>query len=84
MNEEIIKFIDSEIEKQIFYRYKSPIFQEDVNSDNILVSNIVSSYGKKYKYFIGYLYDDYRDKPLTIMYVKTSAYVKDYDENRLG
>ena len=28
MNEEIIKFIDSEIEKQIFYRYKSPIFQK--------------------------------------------------------
>ena len=38
---------------------------------------------KKYKYFIGYLYDDYKIKPL-YMLPKTSAYVKDYDEKTKG
>ena len=31
---------------------------------------------KNYKYFIGYLYDDYKVKPLHIMLPKTSKYVK--------
>ena len=31
------------------------------------------------KYFIGYLYDDHKVKPLHIMLFKTSAYVKSYD-----
>ena len=33
MNEEITTFGDIEIEKQKSYRYKSPIFLEDVNTD---------------------------------------------------
>ena len=36
---------------------------------------------KNYKYFIGYLYNDNNKvKPLHIMFPKTSAYVKSYDE----
>ena len=35
---------------------------------------------ERIKYFIGYLYDDYKIKPLHIMLHKTSAYVKDYDK----
>ena len=34
---------------------------------------------KNYKYFIGYLYDDYKVKPLHIMLPKTREYVKSYD-----
>ena len=34
---------------------------------------------KTYKYFNGYLYNDYKGKPLYIMLPKTSAYVKRYD-----
>ena len=34
---------------------------------------------KRYKYFIGYLYNDYKFKPLHIMLPKTSAYLKSYD-----
>ena len=34
---------------------------------------------KNYKYFIGYLYNDNKVKPLHIMLPKTSAYVKSYD-----
>ena len=34
---------------------------------------------KSYKYFIGYLYNAHKVKPLHIMLPKTSAYVKSYD-----
>ena len=34
---------------------------------------------KNYKYFIGYLYDDYKIKPLYIMLPKTKTYVKIFD-----
>ena len=34
---------------------------------------------KSYKYIIGYLYNEYRVKPLHIMLPKTIAYVKNYD-----
>ena len=33
-----------------------------------------------YKCFTGYLYDDYKVKPLYIMLPETSTYVKSYDE----
>ena len=34
---------------------------------------------KTYKYFIGYLYNDNKVKPLPIMLPKTSVHVKDFD-----
>ena len=34
---------------------------------------------KNYKNFIGYLYGDYKIKPLHIVFSKTRAYVKSYD-----
>ena len=34
---------------------------------------------KNYKYFIGYLNNDHKIKPLHIMLPKTSVYVKSYD-----
>ena len=34
---------------------------------------------KNYKHFTGYLYDDYKIKPLHIMLPKTSTYVKGDD-----
>ena len=43
------------------------------------MSNKISSGEKNDKYFIGYLYDDYKIKLLNIMLLKTSAYVKSYD-----
>ena len=44
-----------------------------------MVSNKISSGENNYNYFIGYLCDDYKIKPLHIMLPKTSAYVKRYD-----
>ena len=59
--------------------YKSPIFLEDVDIENVLASNNISSAEKNYKYFIGYLCDDYKIKLLHMMLPKKSVYEKRYD-----
>ena len=51
----------------------------DVDVEKVLVSNKISLSEKNYKYFIGYLYNGNKVKPLNIMLTKTSAYVKMYD-----
>ena len=65
--------------KKIFYFYKSPVFKKDVDIVKALVTKKISFGGKIYKYFIGYLHNDFKVKPLDIMVLKTSAYAKSYD-----
>ena len=77
MSKEILTLGD--IEKNKFYSHKSPIYLENVDFEKVLVSNKISSGEKIYKYFTGYLYNDYKVKPLYIMVPKTSSYVKGYD-----
>ena len=72
-------FGDTEIGKYKFYRHKSPAFLKDVDIEKILVSKKISSGKKKCKYFIGFLYNDNKVKPLLVMLPKFSAYVKRYD-----
>ena len=52
---------------------------DDVDIEKVLVSKKTSFGEKNYKYFIGYLYDNYKVKPLYIMLPKTTAFVKSYD-----
>ena len=80
---EILTFGDIEIEKNKFYHYKSPIFLKDVDIEKALVSNKIFSAEKNYKYFIGYMYDEYKVKPLHIMLPKMSAYVKSCNEQTI-
>ena len=42
MGKEILPFGDFEIENHKLYLYESPIFLEDVDIDNMLVSNKIS------------------------------------------
>ena len=79
MGQSILTFGDTEIKKHKFYCYKSSDFLEDVDADNVLVSNKISSDEKNCKYFVGYLYDDYKNKPLHTMLPKRSAYLKSFD-----
>ena len=71
-------FGDTEIEKYEFYSY----FLENVDIDNVLVSNKISFGEEDYKYFIGYLYDDYKIKSLHVMLLKTNA--KSYVNAMMG
>ena len=70
MSKEIIAFVNIEIEKRKFHHCKLLILLGDGDIDNILISSIASSGGKKYKYFIGYKYDAYKTKPLRMMLPK--------------
>ena len=78
MGKEILTFGDIEIEKNKFYRNKTPIFLKDLDIEKALASNKISFGEKTYKYFIGYLYNNLV-KPLHIMLPKTSTYVNIYD-----
>ena len=80
IGKEILTFGNIEIEKNKFYRHKTPVPLRDVDIQKVLVSNKISFGEKKYKHFIGYLHNDYKIKPLHIMLLKTSACVKGYDE----
>ena len=79
MCKEILTFGDTEIKNNKFYYHKTPIFLGDVDIEKVLVSNKISFGERNYKYFIGYLYNDNKAKPLHIMLPKTSAYVKSCD-----
>ena len=50
-----------------------------VDIEKVLVSNKICLAEKIYKYFIGYLHNDNKVKPLYIMLPKTNAYVKSCD-----
>ena len=60
------------IEKKYFYRNKTLIFLKVVDTE---VSQKISLVEKSYKFFIGYLYNDNKAKPLHIMLPKTSKNV---------
>ena len=75
MGKEILTFADIEIEKNKFYRNKTLIFLKDVDTEKLLVTNNIFFGEKNYRYFIGYLYNDNKVKPLCIMLPKTSAYL---------
>ena len=45
----------------------------------MLVSNKISSAKKNFKYFIGYLYDACKVKPLHVLLPKSRVYVKSCD-----
>ena len=73
MDKEILTFENIEIEKNEFYHHKIPIFFWRYRYGKISFSE------KSYKYFIGYLYNGNKVKPLNIMLPKASAYVKVFD-----
>ena len=62
------------LKKNKFYRHKTHIFIKNVDIEKVLIPNKISFVEKNYKYFIGYLYNDDKVKPLhIIMLPKTSA-----------
>ena len=62
--------------KKITFIVIKVLLLEDVDIENVLVSNKISSVGKSYEYFIGYLHDDYKVEPLRILLPQRNAYVK--------
>ena len=67
------------IQKTLFHQYKSPISINNIDINQIVVSNKVSSCKKSFKYFIGYK-EGKKFRPLCLMLSKMSAYGRDFDE----
>ena len=65
------------LKKSKFHCNKDPILLNDMNIDNILISNRISSSENNYKYFTRYP-DQHKTKPFTITLPKTSPYVESY------
>ena len=80
MGKEVLTFGDIEIEKNKFYHYKTSVHLRDVDFDKVLVSNKIFFSEKSYKYYSSCLYNDHKVRPMHKMLLKTSAYVKTYDE----
>ena len=70
MDKEILGLAILKSKKINFTTIKVLFFLEDADNEKISVSNKISFGEKNYKYFIGYLYDDYNIKPLHIMLPK--------------
>ena len=66
------------LKKNIFTAIKIQFFKRDVDNEKVLLSKNISA-EKNYKYFIVRLNNDYKVKPLHIMFLKTNTYVKSYD-----
>ena len=54
MDEKVIKFDDTEIEKYEFSQHKNAILINDIDINEIVVSNMLPSGKQDFKYFIGY------------------------------
>ena len=79
MDEKIIKFGETEIEKYKFHQHKYLIVIYDVDINKILVSSKVFFSKKGFKYFIGYT-DGKKVRPLCTMLPKIRVYRRDFDE----
>ena len=82
-----INFDDKKFRKSTFYKNKAINNIEDINANNILVSNILlvitkESYGNKdsVKYFMGYNDNDII-RPLCIKLPEMTGYCRKFDEN---
>ena len=75
----ILKFDDTEIEKQKFHQHKKTFLVKSIDINEIVVSNKVSFGRKGFKYFIG-CKDAERIRPLCIYLPKMSAYRRDFEE----
>ena len=54
MDERIIKFDDTEIEKYKCHQYDRPILIDNIDVNKLVVSNKISFGKNDFKYFIGY------------------------------
>ena len=75
MGKEILRFEDIKVIKVNFFTIR-PLYLKRLDIKKVLLTNKVSFSEENYQYFIGYLHNDHKFKPLHIILPKTSAYVK--------
>ena len=79
MGKKIIKFGNTEIEKQKFHQHKGLILISNIDINKLILSNKVSCGKKTFKYFIGY-----KDAKKVHFYGYFSAHIRNFDETNAG
>ena len=69
-NKKNLTFGNIQTEKNKSYCRKSPVSLKNVNIEKVFAFSQISFGEKNYKYFIGYLYNDHKIRPLHIMLIK--------------
>ena len=77
----MIRFDDNEIEEYEFHQYKSPISINDIDINEIVVSNKFPFGKEGFKYFIGYK-DNKEIRPLCIFFPEMSIYKRYSDKTK--
>ena len=78
--EKVIKFGDTEIQKQKLHQHKKSILIKNIDINKVVVPNMVLFGKKRFKYFIGY--KDAKIRSLCIFHPKIIACRRDFDENK--
>ena len=81
MDQNIIKFNDTEIKKHKFIQHKSPILINNTDINKVVVSNEIPFVKKDCKYFSGYK-NAKKFRPLCIFLPKMSAYKRDFGKTK--
>ena len=81
MDQKIIKFNDTEIEKYKFHQYKSPVSIDNIGVNKIVVSNKISFGKNGFKHFIDYNNAE-KYRPLWIFFPKMSTYRREFDKTK--
>ena len=76
MGKENLSFGNMEMKKSKIYRHRVLFFLKDIDDEKVLASNKICLGETNCKYFIGYLSNDNKIRPLHIRLPKTSTYVK--------
>ena len=79
MSSREIKFGDKEIDKKEFYSSAEAILLDSVDLSKIVVSNKCKINDTAYKYFCGYLNNDFI-QPLCVILPQMSGYIKYFDD----
>ena len=79
MSSQKIKFGDKEVDKKTFYSSKEAILLDLVDLSKIVVSSKWKLNDTTYKYFCGYLNNDFI-KPLCVILPQMNGYIKYFDD----
>ena len=80
MIKQTLKFSDTVVNKKEFHTFKQAIALNLVNTNKIVVSDKFKHSNDGVKYFIGYLRDDDKIRPLCIILPQMNGYTKLFDD----
>ena len=82
MSEQTLNFGEIVVDKRLFHSCKQAITLYSLEITKILVSNKYRHSEDSSKHYIGYLHDDDIVRPLCIILIQMSGYLKYFNDNK--